>query len=470
MQHFDLIIIGSGSGNSLIDERFDHLRIAMVDDGARYGGTCLNVGCIPTKMFVLPADHAIAPREAARLGVSQETTGVDWPAIRDRVFGRIDPISDGGLDWRRSQPNVEVFRETARFVDPHTVELSSGEQLRADRIVLAAGSRPRPLTVPVAPEVAERVHTSDTVMRIPELPRRLVVLGSGFISCEFSHVFSAYGVQVTVVNRSDRMLAGQDRDVAALYRQVAGERMRLALGEALVRLEAAPDGGVRVVTRAGDGAERHHDADLVLNAIGRIPNGDRLGLQAAGLALDVRGFVPVDEHQRTAVEHIWALGDVSSPWMLKHVANHEMRVVQHNLLHPDELTTSDHRFVPHAVFGDPQIGAVGATEQELEEQGRRYVVKVQSYRDVAYGWAMEDRRHFTKLLADPATGLLLGAHVVGPQAATLVQQLVQAMSLGIDVRTLARGQYWIHPALPELLENALLGLVDQLDAHDEENA
>jgi len=158
------------------------------------------------------------------------------------------------------------------------------------------------------------------------------------------------------------------------------------------------------------------------------------------------------------VEGIYALGDLSSPRQLKHVANHEARVVRHNLLHPDDLISSDHRFIPQAVFSGPQLAWVGRTEQDLREAGVRYVTATREYGDVAYGWAMEDTDHFVKVIADPDTGLLLGGHVIGPDAANLVQPLIQAMSFGQDARSLARGQYWIHPALAEVVENALLDL------------
>ena len=154
------------------------------------------------------------------------------------------------------------------------------------------------------------------------------------------------------------------------------------------------------------------------------------------------------------------MGDASSDYLLKHVANAEMRTVQHNLLHPDQQVETDHRYVPSAVFSDPQLASVGATEEQLKEWGVPYVVARQRYADVAYGWALEDEGHFVKLLADPHSWHLLGAHIIGPQAPTLIQPLIQAMTFGLPVTQMARGQYWIHPALPEVVENALLGLVD----------
>jgi mycothione reductase len=198
--------------------------------------------------------------------------------------------------------------------------------------------------------------------------------------------------------------------------------------------------------------------DTLLVAAGRVPNGDLLDLEKAGIEADREGRVLVDDQQRTSVDGVFALGDASSPFQLKHVANHEAKVVQHNLLHPGSPRRTDHRFVPSAVFTDPQIASVGRTEAQCRAMGLDYVVKSQDYADVAYGWAMVDETGFCKLIADRATGKLLGAHIMGPQASTLIQPVIQAMSFGLGAKEMASGQYWIHPGLPEVVENALLGL------------
>jgi len=198
--------------------------------------------------------------------------------------------------------------------------------------------------------------------------------------------------------------------------------------------------------------------DVLLVATGRVPNGDRLNLAAGEVEAHANGRIRVDEYQRTSAPGTWALGDASSPYLLKHVANHEMRTVAHNLANPDDLRASDHRYVPAAVFTHPQLAYVGLTEEQAVAHGLPYVTAVQEYGGTAYGWAMEDTTSMVKLVADSATGLLLGAHVMGEQASTLIQPLIQAMSFGLPVQEMARGQYWIHPALPEVVENALLAL------------
>ena len=196
-QHFDLCIIGTGSGNSILDDRFDDWNVAIVERGT-FGGTCLNVGCIPSKMLIYPADIVEHVREGARLGIDATLDHVRWRDIRDRTFGRIDPIAAGGRQYRIGLPNVTVFEEDARFVGPKTLQVG-GEQITADRFVLAAGARAHVPPLPGLDLVP--YDTSDTIMRIDEVPERLVILGGGFIACEMAHVFDAFGSKVTIVVR-----------------------------------------------------------------------------------------------------------------------------------------------------------------------------------------------------------------------------------------------------------------------------
>jgi mycothione reductase len=453
--HFDLVIIGTGSGNSILDDRFAGWRVAIVEKGT-FGGTCLNVGCIPTKMFVHSADLAAAPAAASKLGVDAEFKGVRWTEMRNRIFGRIDPIAEGGREYRRTHvdnANVTVFEGTARFTAPRALEIALSDggttSLTADRVVLAAGGRP------IVPDELANVphHTSDTVMRLDELPRRMVIVGTGFVAAEFAHVFSAFGVDVTVLGRSGVMLRHEDHDISERFTELARQRWDLRASTTVAGAAEVPD-GIKVDLTDGTSLE----TDLVLVAVGRRPNSDLLDLPAAGVDVTSSGHVVVDATQATTADDVWALGDIASPFELKHVANHEARVVQHNLLHPDSPVEANHKLIPHAVFSSPQIASVGLTERAARAEGLRYVTAKQDYAGIAYGWAMEDTSSFAKLLADPSTGQLLGAHIIGPQAATLIQPLIQAMAFGMDARTMARSQYWIHPAMPELIENALLGL------------
>lgn len=449
--HYDLAIIGSGSGNSIIDERFADQRVALLERGT-FGGTCLNVGCIPTKMFVYPADLALGAAHGDALGVEAHLDRVRWPEIRDRIFGRIDPISAGGRRWRaEDNANVTLFGAHARFVDKRTIDTGTGKTITADKIVIATGSRP------VMPDIegldTVTVHTSDTVMRIDELPDRVLVIGGGFVAAEFAHVFGAFGAQVTIANRSKAMLRAEDDDIAAAFTRAAQARWDVRLETQVSRLEQHAG-----AIRAHLSDDSTVDVDLVLVATGRIPNADELGLEHTEVSLDDSGLVVVDEQQRTAAEGIFALGDVSNRFQLKHVANNEARIVQHNLLHPDDLRSSRHDVVPSAVFSNPQVASVGLSEREAVEQGVAHVIGHQQYGDTAYGWAMEDTTSFAKVLADPVTGQILGAHFLGPQASNLIQPIIAAMSFGQSAHQVATGQYWIHPALSEVVENVLLSV------------
>ena len=463
MPHHDLVIIGTGSGNSVITPELEGLDIAIIESGT-FGGTCLNVGCIPTKMFVLPADRVVEAEEAPKLGVTFPEPTVDWPAIRDRIFNRIDPIAAGGEAYRHSQDFVTVYAATARFVGERRLALSTGEEVTADQIVVAAGSRA--LGIPVAgleePDPERGLHTSDTIMRLDSLPERLIIIGGGFVGCEFAHVFAGLGTAVTQIQRSARVLMREESEIAQRYTDLARDRydLRVSTGVTAARRTAE---GIWQVDLSGPNGTSTIEAEVVLLATGRHPNGDRLEVTAGGIAIDEQGHVIVDAEQHTTADGVWALGDVSSHWQLKHVANHEARVVAHNVAialgrSDAQPMEADHRFVPHAVFGHPQVAAFGPTRSELEASGTAYVSKTQRFGDVAYGWALEDSTGFLVVHASPVTRRVLAAHCIGPMASTVIQPLIQAASFGQNAHEVARGQYWIHPALSEVVENALLGL------------
>src|SRR5699024_2863248 len=469
--HFDIALIGSGSANSFPGPEFADRRIVQIDRGVGpdhvFGGTCINVGCIPTKMFVHTAELAHTPAEATRFGLTEQLRHVDWPAIRDRIFGRIDAISMGGEEYRRDHEdnaNLTLLRGTARFVGPKLLEVTGNDgtqqRISADTIVLGAGSRP---VLPPIDGLAEAApHTSDTIMRIDRLPASLAILGSGVIAVEMAHIFASLGVEVTLIARSQQVLSAADADVSARLTEILGGRLRLEKGLSTTSVRRTAEG---IELRGEqDGADTLVRAEELLVAVCRRPNSDLLDVSAAGIDTAVDGRVEVDAHQRVrgggeVLEGLWAFGDLSSAHQLKHVANHEQRIVRHNILHPEQLRRSDTMPVPSGVFTHPQVAWVGMDEETARRSGRQVEVAVQEYASIAYGWAMEDTTGFAKLVADAETTEILGAHLVGPEATTLIQQLIQAMSTGQTARDIAATQYWIHPAMPELIENALLQLV-----------
>ena len=452
VEEFDLIIVGSGSGNSIPDFLAEW-RIAIVERDV-FGGTCLNRGCIPSKMFVLPADVAHAASHSGNLGIDTQFNGADWPAIRDRVFGMIDPIAEGGREYRASgTPNVTLIEGTADFVDERTLDVE-GRRITAPNILLAAGARP---VVPPIPGLVETgFHTSDSIMRLPELPKRLGIIGGGFIAVEMGHVFSALGSEVTMLNRSPMLLRDFDVDVATRFTEVFGarERVELLLGHVPTRIERVAD-GIKITCAVGESV-----VDELLVATGREPNSDLLNVDVAGLSCHHHGTVAVDDTMATNVPGIWAIGDLANNFQLKHLANAEAAVAFWNIAHPDDVRHQSYKAVPSAVFSNPQVARVGLTEQEAIKQGRSFRVGKRDYGGTAYGWALADETSFAKLLVDDDSGLIIGAHVLGPQAATLIQPIVQAMELDTTAEQLARSVFYIHPALTEVVENALLDALE----------
>ena len=453
---FDLIIIGSGSGNH-IPEFLNDWRIAMVERDV-FGGTCLNRGCIPSKMLVLPADRAVEADEARSLGVDITVNGADWLAIRDRVFGRIDPISESGRGYRaESCENVTLIEGTGQFVRSevdgmHAVDVD-GRRITAPNVLVAVGSRPS--LPPIAGLQECGFHTSDSIMRLDTFPSRLGIIGGGYIAAEMGHVFSGLGSEVTLFNRSTTMLSRHDSDIATTFTEEFGRRVSLQLGHLPTKVERTPQG-----------IEVHCDGSIIivdelLLATGREPNSDLLNCDLVGLEANSRGIVTVDSQMRTSVPGIWAIGDVANEHQLKHVANAEVDVAFWNMAHADDQHVVTQRHVPAAVFSHPQVASVGMTEQAATAENRDVVIGRRDYAGTAYGWALGDGPGFAKVIVDRASDEILGAHIIGPQAATLIQPLVQAMQFSQTATQVARDVYYIHPALTEVIENALLDAIGQ---------
>ena len=285
------------------------------------------------------------------------------------------------------------------------------------------------------------LHTSDTVMRLPELPATMIIVGGGYIAAELAHLFSSLGVGIRIVSQAG---------FPARYLRPGGLQPVHRSWPASAGTSAFCRGHRRAAARYQMKSRSRGSppvtGELLLVAAGRVPDTASLDLDRAGVRLREDGRIEVDEFGRTTAEGIWSLGDASTPYPLKHVANAEARTLAHNLAFPDDLRPYPHDWVPSAVFTAPQIATVGAREQDLSHE-RPYVEAVKEYADVAYGWALQDNVGFCKLYADPATGTLLGAHIMGEQASLLIQPLIQAAATGQRLAHMARGQYWIHPAL-----------------------
>ena len=362
-------------------------------------------------------------------------------------------MADEGEAWRQTQPMTTVFKGEARFVGDKILEVN-GQRLTAPRIILAAGARP---IIPAIPGLEQvRYHTSDTIMRLPRQPERLAVLGGGYIGAELSHFFGALGTAITILHRGDRLLAREDEEISQRFTDLYARRFTVLLHTQVQRVQQQDD-TITLDLRV-DGRPQQVTCDVLLLAVGRVPNTDLLDVARAGIAVDAQGRVVTNAYHETTVPGIWALGDIASRYQLKHAANAEARTVAYNVAHPTSQRRRDDFAMPHAVFAGPQVASVGLTEREVQAQGWPYLVGKRDYSATAYGWALGDTESFVKLLAHAETRQVLGAHCLGPHAALLLQPLVNAMRFGETVDQLAHNTFYIHPALTEVVEQALLAL------------
>ncbi len=454
MQKYDLIIIGTGSGNTIITPEFDGLEIAIIEKGT-FGGACLNRGCIPSKMLIYTADVLTEIAESKRLGISTEIPTINWTEIQSRIFGRIDPIANGGEEYRKTLPNVTVYKGEASFDTNHTIRVN-GEIIYGDQIVVATGASP------VVPAIAGLdsidFHTSDSIMRIEELPKHLAIVGGGYIAAELAHVFSAFGSQVTMIVRGNSLLSQEDTSIQARFAETFSKRVNIRFRS---RIKEVRGTGEVIVCEIEDTERSTLEVDALLIATGRIPDLEILNIKATDIETE-DGYIITDDFMRTSVSHIWALGDVTNPNQLKHVANAEAKIVSHNIVNSN-LKKIDLDPIPHAIFSSPQIASVGHTQQFLDRNKVDYVMVTEEFSNVAYGWAMEDTTGFCKIIADPSSGRLLGAHIIGPQASILIHQLIQGMKFNQTISDLAQGFLYVHPALSEVVENALLKAMYECD-------
>jgi dihydrolipoamide dehydrogenase len=447
MTDFDVLVIGGGTGNNVAGAAADAgLETALVEPGP-LGGTCLNRGCNPSKMLIQAANAAEDVREAGTFHVDATLDGVDHAAVVEEMDDVLGGIA-GDMEARyRDKEHLTLFKERTEFVDERTVDLG-GEAVTAGKVVVAAGSRP---VVPPIDGLDDVDYlTSRDALYLRETPDSLVILGGGYIAVELGYFFEAMGTDVTIVEMMDSLVPREDGDVAEAFTDVAAERHDVYTGHRVTAVEKA-DGGyaVHAETDAGDGTTV--EGEEVLVALGRRPNSDTLGLDAAGIEVDDRGYVETDEYLETTAENVWAQGDIAGNAMFKHSGDYETRHTVANVVH-DERRAIDLSAMPHAIFTRPQIAGVGATEDELDEEGVEYVTGRADYADSAMGRAKKLDHGFVKALAAP-DGTILGAHAIGYEAATLLHEVVLAMRTGATVAEVADTIH-AHPTLSKVVEAA----------------
>jgi glutathione reductase (NADPH) len=425
MKHdYDLFVIGAGSGG-VRAARIASLagaRVAIAEE-YRIGGTCVIRGCVPKKLLVYGSEFAQHLADARGYGWTVGETSFSWPALRDAVqkeVGRLSGIYSSNL----AKAGVTAFEERAELLDAHTVKLmKSGSQLSAERVLIATGGRPY---LPEGLPGLELGITSNEAFHLPELPRRALIVGGGYIALEFANIFSGLGSEVRVVHRGDRVLRGFDDDLRS-HMHIESERagIRLTMNATLTRIEAA--GAARRVTLSnGDKVE----TDVVLFAIGRDPNTAGLGLERAGVKTDPDGAVIVDEYSRSCVESVYAIGDVTNRMNLTPIAIRDGQAFA-DTIYNKRPTPIDHSSVPSAVFSRPPIGCVGLTEADARRSHEAVDIYRTSFRPMRTAFIGLEQRTLMKLVVDAKTDQLLGVHVAGVDAPEMIQLAAVAVKAGL---------------------------------------
>lgn len=444
MLNYDAIVIGSGqAGNPLSHRLADHgWKVALVEK-AHLGGTCINTGCTPTKTMVACAQVAHYARHAGKWGVRTGEVSVDLPQIvgvKDRIVQQFRSGQERQVERR---PNLRLHRGPARFLSPNRIQVGE-EVLESPRIFINSGTRAEIPRV----EGLERVPylTNATIMELRELPEHLLVLGGGYIGLEFGQMFLRFGSRVTIVHQGEQILSREDGDVAGeLQKALEAEGMRFVLKARTSRVEAK-GGQVALALEAGQGSETLTGSHLLV-ATGRRPNSDGLGLEKAGVETDKRGFIKVNVRLETNVPGVWALGDVKGGPAFTHISYNDFQIVFANVIEGKSLTI-ENRYVPYAVFTDPQLGRVGVSEAEARAAGRRLKIGKIPMTWVARAIERNETAGLMKLVVDAETDRILGAAILATEGGELIQILGAVMLAGAPY-TLLKGAVYIHPTLAE---------------------
>jgi mycothione reductase len=463
MDEVEFLVIGSGSGLDVANAAVNRGQSVAVVEKGPLGGTCLNRGCIPSKLLLYHADVLETVERAGEFDIDAEVTGVDFEHIVEQVNEEVGADADSIRRGLSSSPDHDLYEGTGRFVDERTVEVvdgpDEGATVRAETVLIAAGTRPAIPPIDGIDDVDYLTSTEALQLRSP--PDHLVVVGGGYIAAELGHFFGTFGSDVTVIGRRPNLLPEADEAVADAFTERFADRFAVHTGHEATAVSA--DGGeITVEARPYDydaggvveGEGVSVTGDELLVAAGRRPNTDTLNLDAAGVETDAEGFVETDEYLRTTADGVWALGDIVGEYLLKHSANHEARAVAGNLF-GDDLDPVDYSAMPFAVFASPEVAGVGAREEELRAADREYATNTYRYEDTARGDAMH-AEGFVKALID-LDGEILGCHVIGPEASTLIQEVVVAMKAGSGTVADIRESVHIHPALPEVVQRAFSG-------------
>jgi dihydrolipoamide dehydrogenase len=457
MKEYDLIVIGSGAGLNLASPAFESgMRVAIVENGPM-GGTCLNRGCIPTKILTYVADMIVQTQHSEKLNVKATVESVDFPALMERMREHVGTDATNIGNSINSTEGYDWYHTTGEFVDDYTLKVGD-EKIRGTHIFIAAGTRP------LIPDIKglDKVDfmTNKEALQLTEQPKSMIIMGGGYIATEFGHFFSAVGTDVTIIGRNPYLVKMEDPDVSELLKKELSQRMTVITNHEAVEV-SEKDGTKTVIAKDRDtGETKEFSADYLLVAVGRRSNADLFKPEKTGVKTDKNGYITVDEYFRTSKRRIWAFGDAIGKYMFRHIANEESQIVWYNWIKSlrgeseKEFLTMDYTTVPWAVFSYPPIATVGMTLNKAKESGIPLLVGRADYTDVAKGFAMGDPEGFTRIIADARDRRILGATIIGPYAPMLIHEVIALMHTYDRSIMPGRQAVHIHPTLSEVVQRA----------------
>jgi dihydrolipoamide dehydrogenase len=453
MKKYDVIVIGSGCGALISDEASSHgLRVALVDKGPLIGGTCLNWGCIPSKMLIYPADRIAEIQEGQKLGIEAEIKNIDFYSIMERMRKSRQESQRHIRKGIEQTENMDFFEGEAHFTSDYTLEVK-GDKIQGERIFIASGSRP--FIPPIKGLDSIDYLTNETALELKERPESLIIIGGGYVAVEFGHFLAAMGTEVVILEMADRLVLSEEAEISELLKKALSKRMGVHTNAQAEEVKGS-NRGVTVVARDKDsGRQRNFSAQRIMIAVGRRSNADLLKVENTGVELDARGFIKTNEYLETSKKNILAVGDANGQQMFTHMANREAAIAAQNALHDTKLKV-DYTAIPHAVYSHPQIASVGLSEESARKDHDTIVGRTK-YFDVAKGEAMMEKEGFAKVIVEKDSDRILGFHIIGPYAPVLIQEVVNAMTSGGHIEEINQGIH-IHPALSELIPTTVNSL------------
>ena len=452
---YDAIVIGTGQSGPALAGRLNQegLKTAIIERKL-VGGTCVNVGCTPTKTLVGSARVAYAARSAKRFGISiAGDISVDMPRVKARMDEVAGASNQGVTNWLEGMDNVDLIRGHAQFVDAHSVEVN-GDVLEAEKIFINVGARARVPDWEGLNEVP--FFTNSSIMDVDFLPEHLIIVGGSYIGLEFAQIYRRFGSEVTVVEMNDRIIGRDDEDISAAVQEILeGEGVKFRLQADCIEARAT-DSGIAVRVTCEDGPEEETGSHLLL-AVGRIPNTDDLGLDKAGIESSQFGMINVDDHLCTNVPGVWAIGDVNGRGAFTHTSYNDYEIVVANLFDEDPRKVSD-RILCYGLFIDPPLGRIGMTEKEVRASGRPALVGRRMMTRVSRAKEFGDTRGFIKIIVDADSKEILGAAILGLSGDEAIHCLLDTMYARKPYTVISRAVH-IHPTVTELIPTVLQEMV-----------